>query len=325
MTTYWIGNGVLSARIADYGATLVDLRLAGWVHPLVLGLECEVDYADSDHYAGAVIGRFANRIGGGRAVIDDKNLMLPTNSGGHHLHGGETGFSRQVWTVVSHDADQITMTLRSPDGHEGYPGNCDVTVIYAITAPATLTLSFSAVPDAKTLINICHHPYFNFAGSGPLTAHALKIAADHVLPSGDDLIPTGEKRNVADTQFDFREERQLDDGRPEPGYNNTYCLANHSRDEPQFAAELSLPGGPRMELWTTQPGLHLYDGYKLAENLRGLEGRQYGPRQGLCLEAQGWPDSPNHPHFPSAIVEGGQTYKQRTEYRFAPLAARLSA
>lgn len=316
MTIYSIGNGALSATIADYGATLVDLRLDGWPHPLVLGFDREADYVEADHYAGAVIGRFANRIAGGHAVIGDQSVMLPANSGGHHLHGGQTGFARQAWSLVSHGADHLTLALRSPGGHEGYPGNCDVTATYRILAPARLALSFSAVSDAKTLINICHHPYFNFAGNGALDSHLLQIEADHFLPSGGDLVPTGERRPVAGTRYDFRKPRRLDATRPEPGFNNTYCLADHSRAAPVRAAALQLEAGPAMELWTTQPGLHLYDGYKLADDLVGLGGRRYGPRQGLCLEAQGWPDSPNQPHFPSAIVGPGQTYAQRTEYRF---------
>lgn len=316
MTTVLIGNGALSAKISDYGATLVDLRLAEWAHPLILGFERDADYVAADHYAGAVIGRFANRIGGGRAAIDGAELRLSANSGGHHLHGGHNGFSRQTWAVIEQATDKIVLGLCSHAGHEGYPGNCDVTVTYEILAPATLALSFSAISDDATLINLCHHPYFNFEGSGALDRHALQIEAEAVLWSGDDLVPTGELRAVAGSDFDFRVPRGLDGPRPDPGFNNTYCLANRTRNTPHRAAMLTLDGGPTMELWTTQPGLHLYDGYKLASGLVGLDGRSYGPRQGLCLEAQGWPDSPNHAHFPSAIVYPGATYVQRTEYRF---------
>lgn len=315
METYRIGTGDLAAWISPLGASLVDLRLRKIGHPLVLGFASRDDYALGEHYAGAVIGRHANRIAGGRAEIDGTIFQLPRNSGGHHLHGGATGLARQDWQVVSAEPDLLVLRLHSPDGHEGYPGNCDIELRYETTG-TTLRLSFRAQSDRATLLNLCHHPYFNFSGRPDIFDHRLEINADRYLVSSPDLIPTGEIRPVAGSAFDFRRERAIGASRPEPGFNNNFCLASQTRPEPHYAARLSLAGGPAMDVWTTQPGLHLYDGYKLEPGLTGLEGRRYGPNAGLCLEAQNWPDSPNHPGFPSALLRPGETYRQVTEYRF---------
>jgi aldose 1-epimerase len=317
MQTYRIGAGSLTARVSPFGATLVDLRLRGFDHPLVLGFEGLDDYALTDHYAGAVIGRHANRIAGGRARIDGLAIRLPTNSDGHHLHGGPSGLARQAWCVADAGPDALVLRYRSPDGHEGYPGNCDFEVRYEMEE-ARLRLTFTAQCDRATLVNLCHHPYFNLSGRPDILDHRLEVDADSYLVTGVDLVPTGEIRPVDGSAFDFREEREIGPGRPAPGFNNNFCLAKRTRPEPEFAARLSVEGGPAMELWTTQPGMHLYDGYKLEPARRGLDGRIYGPNAGICLEAQNWPDSPNHPDFPSALLHPGETYRQVTEYRFDP-------
>jgi aldose 1-epimerase len=317
MDTYLLHNEALSARVTPFGATLVDLRLAGWPHPLVLGFDRIEEYRDTDHYAGAVIGRHANRIAHGHVPLSQGVLALPRNGGDHHLHGGITGTARQTWQVIETSATSLTLQLVCPDGHEGYPGTCIISARYTIADPTTLTLELEASTDRETVVNLCHHPYFNFSGSGDISSHHLQIAADCYLPSGPDLVPSGEIAQVAQTSFDFRVARAVGRERPLPGFNNNFCLAASTRANPAFAARLSLPSGPAMEVWTTQTGLHLYDGYKLQPGQRGLEGRTYGPRQGLCLEAQNWPDSPNHPEFPSAILKPGQPYRQVTEYRFS--------
>jgi aldose 1-epimerase len=316
MDVYRLGNERLSAAVMPFGATLVDLRLAGWGAPLVLGFERLEDYALADHYAGAVIGRVANRIARGRAVVDGTAIELPLHPSGHHLHGGATGLARQHWQVVETARDRVRLACKSPDGHEGYPGNADFEVLYEVAPPATLRIAFSATTDRPTLVNLCQHPYFNFTGEPDIFGHSLEIAADRYTASSAELVPTGEIRDVAGTPFDFRHARQLGTQRIDPGFNHNYCLAETTREAPAFAARVAVEGGPAMELWTTQPGLHLYDGYKLRPGGTGLGGRTYGPNGGLCLEAQGWPDSPNHPHFPSIELRPGDTYRQNTEYRF---------
>lgn len=318
MHTHTISNGELSASFITLGACLVDLRFRGWDRSLVLGFPHIEDYVGTDHYAGAVIGRYANRIRDGHAVIDGRSIQLSRNGGGHHLHGGESGFARQEWTVVEHETDRLVLSSTSPDGHEGYPGNVSVTVTYEIVGPATLRTSFAGTTDRPTLMNLCQHPYFNFTGRPTVFDHVLEVSASHYLPSDADLVPLGEIARVEATDFDFRVPRTVGSKRPEQGFNNTYCLSSESNPKPRFAARLSAPDGPHMELWTTQPGLHVYDGYKLRPVLTGRDGHRYGPNSGLCLEAQSWPDSPNHPKFPSTILRPGLDYAQTTEYRFGP-------
>lgn len=316
MQTITIDNGRLSARLIPFGATLVDLRLAGWDRSLVLGFDRVEDYALTNHYAGAVIGRHANRIYRGEVVLDGISVRLPRNSDGNHLHGGETGIARQSWDTIEQGARAVRMQCTSPDGHEGYPGTCEFTALYEIIGEATLRLTLEATTDRTTLVNLCQHPYFNFTGRAEVFDHVLEIEAQTYLPSDVDLIPTGEERNVEGTPFDFTKPRPVGGNRPDPGYNNNYCLARVTRSEPHFAARLTAPGGPAMELWTTQTGLHLYDGYKLASHQKGSDGRLFGPNSGLCLEAQNWPDSPRRTGFPSAQLSVGDTYRQITEYRF---------
>lgn len=316
MDTITIDNGRLCARLIPFGATLVDLRLAGWDRSLVLGFDRLEDYTLTNHYAGAVIGRHANRIYRGEVVLDGLSVQLPRNSDGNHLHGGETGIARQSWDMVKTTGQAVRMQCTSPDGHEGYPGTCHFTALYEIVDEATLRLTLEATTDRTTLVNLCQHPYFNFTGRPDVFDHILEIDAPTYLPSDADLIPTGEELNVHNTPFDFTTPRQVGSNRPDPGYNNNYCLAHAPRSEPRFAARLTAEGAPVMELWTTQTGLHLYDGYKLAPDLKGSDGRIFGTNSGLCLEAQNWPDSPRQAGFPSAILSPGKTYHQVTEYRF---------
>jgi aldose 1-epimerase len=282
-----------------------------------LGYDHLEDYTTTNHYSGAVIGRHANRIYRGEVILDGVSLQLPKNSDGNHLHGGEAGMARQDWTVAHREKDAVRLEYLSPDGEEGYPGNCRFAAIYEIAGPSTLRLTLEATSDTTTLVNLCQHPYFNFTGGEDVFDHTLEIAADTYLPSDPSLIPTGEQRSVRGGPFDFVSPHEIGANRLDPGYNNNFCLAQASRQSPQFAARLSAPLGPIMELWTTQPGLHLYDGYKLAPGQIGSDGRVFGPNSGVCLEAQNWPDSPRHPNFPSAVLKAGDTYRQVTEYRFA--------
>ncbi len=311
-----LSNGRLSARIIPFGASLVDLRLQGWPHPLVLGFPRLEDYSRTSHYAGAVIGRHANRIAKGKAEVAGRLLDLPHNGGNYHLHGGETGLARQIWRVADLSPTLVRLDVISPAGHEGYPGTCTVSASYELLAPATLRLTLTAQTDQTTLVNLCHHPYFNFSGRADIFEHILSINADTYLPADLDGIPTGEVRAVAGSAFDFTQARAIGQDRIDPGFNHNFCLAGEVRQYPELAATLSVSGGPRMELWSTQCGLHFYDGYKLPGDLVTADGRQTGANMGLCLEAQNWPDSPNHPNFPSAQLHPAQTYRQITDYRF---------
>jgi aldose 1-epimerase len=313
-----IDNGRLAARLLPVGASLVELRLKGYAWPLILGFEAEREYAEADHYAGAVIGRHANRITGGQARIAGRDVQLPRNAGAHHLHGGATGLARRRWEVAEANPTSVRFATTSPDGHEGYPGQLEVAVTYELVAPATLRLSFVARVDAPSILNLCHHAYFNLGGRADILDHEVTIAADRYTVASADLVPTGEIRAVAGSAFDLRQPRAVGAARAAllPGFNHNYCLADDVRDAPALAARVTAPGGPGLEVWTTQTGVHFYDGYKLRSDLVGLEGRRYGPNAGLCLEAQNWPDAVNHPQFPSAEIGPGEVYRQVTEYRF---------
>jgi aldose 1-epimerase len=314
-----ITNGRLTARLIPFGASLVDLRLESVDRPLILGLADLADYPRHGLLFGAVVGRHANRIGNARVEIEGERYALEANEPPHHLHGGANGFAVRDWRLKWTSAAAAVFELFSPDDDAGFRGNLTVTAIYRILPPATLSLTLEAATDQTTIVNLCHHPYFNLDGRPDVSTHELTIAADRYLPSGPDLLPTGEIAAVAGTRFDFREPHRLTNVPRAAGetFNHNYCLADAPRPDPVFGARLHA-AELTMELWTTQPGLHFYEGYRIANCPTGLDGRHYGPRAGLCLEAQNWPDSPNHADFPSAILPAGALYRQVTEYRFSP-------
>lgn len=312
-------SAYLQATVMPFGATLVDLRIQGAEKSLILGWSNPEDYAANSYvFAGAVVGRYANRIAYGRTQIDGQNLELEINSPPHHSHGGNAGFSAQNWTLGSQTPSSVEFLLRSPDGAGGYPGNLDVSVVYEIVSDNVLRLVFEAKTDKPTFLNMCHHPYFNLKGHGDIHDHKLEIAANHYLPHDGSVLPTGGIYPVADTPFDFLQERQVKSAEQSSPhlYNHTYALARKSRQIPQFAARLSAHDSPVMEVWTTQTGLHFYNGYKIPNLGGGLDGRSYYPYSGLCLEAQNWPDAPNNENFPSAKLLPNETYREVTEYKF---------
>lgn len=318
-----IGNNTLSASVIGYGAALRDLRLAGRAAPLVLGFGRLEDYVAHSPHFGATAGRFANRIGNARFRLDGVEYRLDVNQpGGHHLHGGSAGFGKRIWQIVAYDARSVTLELVSADGDQGYPGAVRARCRYMIDDPARLCVTLSAETDAPTVVNLAHHSYFTLAADagGTILDHRLRLAADAYTPVDDGLIPSGEILPVAGTPYDFRQPRPIrhDAGSGKPfRYDINYVLADSARPQPAFAARLEDPdGGLAMEVWTTEPGLQLYDGAKLDVSVAGLDGRRYGPNAGVCFEAQRFPDTPNRPAFGDATLRPGETYLQRTEYRF---------
>lgn len=307
--------GSLEASILTYGATLRDLRLAG--RPLVLGLNCLDDYVTHGAYFGALCGRYANRIAGGRFTLDGTPYQVTCNERSRtHLHGGAIGFDKRIWTIDELTADSLLLSLVSPDGEEGYPGTVTLKARFSLLPSAVLSLSITAVTDAPTLVNIAHHSYFNLDGSADVLAHRLQIIGEDYLPVDGHGIPTGDIVPVAGTDFDFRNLRPIVGPQT---YDHNFCFAAGPRAEPQLAAVLEgATSGVSMELWTTEPGLQFYDGSGLGLPFAGLDGRRFGPHAGLCLEPQRWPDSPNRPEFAGARLAPGETYHQRTEFRFHP-------
>lgn len=311
------------AKVIGYGAALRDLIVPthdGGRQRVVLGLDTLDDYLAHSPHFGAIAGRFANRIAHGRFHIDGTLHEVSRNQAGTHaLHGGTAGFGKRVWRIAWHDADAVALTLFSPDGDQGFPGNLTATCVYRLKEPATLSVELTASTDAPTIVNLAHHSYFNLDGSTDILDHTLQIAAAFMTPVDTDLIPTGEIVSVAGTPFDFRIPRPIGMRDAEGGlvhYDHNFVLAGHALPLRAAALAQSPRNGLRLEVATTEPGLQFYDAAKLALPVPGLDGAAYGPRAGFCLEAQRFPDSPNREHFPCSILRPGKTYRQLTEYRF---------
>jgi aldose 1-epimerase len=278
------------------------------------------DYLHDPYHLGATVGRYANRLANASLLVDGKRHQLTQSPGqnGHCLHGGPDGFSRRLWDMeASHDGCTAQFTLISADGDQGFPGRLKVTVNYQLGEDCTLDIDFKAVTEAPTMVSLANHAYFNLNTDGSSASnHHLQILADTFTPVSGSMIPTGEIRPVADGPFDFRkltgfserletEEPQLAAGH---GYDHNFVLARETRPLSLAARLLSPLSGLGLEVLTTQPGLQFYSGHFL--------GPPFRPHAGLCLEAQGWPDAPNHPDFPTTRLNPGERYQQRTRYRF---------
>jgi aldose 1-epimerase len=319
--TVEIAAGLLSARVMTYGASLRDLRLSGHPSPLVLGFPRDEDYLKHSVFHGAICGRFANRIGRGRFVIDGERYQADRNGeGGHTLHGGEAGLWSRVWELHESGPDFVTLAIRDPHGANGFPGTLDITCTWRILPPATLSVELVATTDRPTLCSLAAHPYFNLddGGAGHIGNHRLMVEAAAYLPVDPDGLPTGAVVPVAGTAFDFVVPRTIGlEWEAETfAFDNNFCLAPHPTELRRAAWVQGARSGVEMELWTTEPGLQFFDGNLPPRTVPGLDGIVYGARAGLCLEPQGWPDSPNRRYFPQAILRPGEAYRQVTQYRF---------
>ncbi|MES2325631.1 MAG: aldose epimerase family protein [Pseudomonadota bacterium] len=322
-------NGLV-IKVTDFGGIITALHTPdrdGVMADIVLGYDSVEPYFDDGTYFGALIGRYGNRLREGRFTLDGKEVQLPVNNGANHLHGGLDGFHRMLWRVLPfQEGDSVGLTLmrRSVDGEQGYPGNLDVTVVYELNGDDELIISYDAVTDKATPVNLTQHSYFNLAGGGDILGHQLTIAADAYTPVDATLIPTGELAPVAGTAFDFRtphaigarigsEEEQLAYGW---GYDHNFALTKPAGRASTLAARLRhAQSGRVLELHTEEPGLQFYSGNFLDGSLSG-KGRTYGFRSGLCLEPQHFPDSPNQPDFPNTILRPGEEYATVSKYKF---------
>ncbi|WP_372015218.1 aldose epimerase family protein [Pseudoxanthomonas sp. 10H] len=316
---YRLGDAAgLSAEVLDLGGILARLEFPGAQGRtnLVLGLADARAYQHDPAYLGILVGRYGNRIAGAACTLDGRRYQLTANEGGNHLQGGATGFGGRVWRVDAHAPGMLALRYRSPGGEEGYPGTLEVRATYRLDG-ARLGLEFEATCDAPTPFNPTHHPYFNLAGDPAVPAGAqwLQVPADGYLPVDGALIPLGEVAAVAGSPFDFRAAR-TPDAAPDPsdpqlrvagGYDHCLVLeAGH-----RHAAMLYSPhSGIAMRIDSDAPALQLYGGHALDRQHPGI-GR------GLCLEPQGYPDAPNRPAFPDAILRPGTVFRRRIEYRFA--------
>jgi aldose 1-epimerase len=318
-------------RVITYGGIITSLKVPdrhGQFGDVVLGFDTLDGYLKDSPYFGALIGRYGNRIAKGQFVLDGKTYTLATNNGPNHLHGGVKGFDKVVWNAVpgeNADGVSLTLTRTSPDGEEGYPGKLLVTVRYTLTDTNELAIEYRATTDKPTPVNLTQHSYFNLAAdAGDILGHELTIHATKYTPVDNTLIPTGELAPVQGTPFDFQKSTaigaridtdnvQLKNGL---GYDHNWVL-DRSGPGLRAAARLAEPkSGRTLEIATTEPGLQFYSGNFLDGTITGKGGRVYGRRTGLCLETQHYPDSPNHPDFPSTILQPGQTYSSRTVLTF---------
>ena len=309
----------LSARVISYGAALVDLQitLPSGRRRLVLGFGNAEDYLAHSPHFGATVGRYAGKIRAGKVAIDGAKVQLSCNMAGkHHVHGGNSGFGKLNWALDTTSPDQVSFRLVSPAGQEGYPGVLSAFCTYRLEGPV-LKITMTATTDAPTPINLLHHSYFNLDGFGMIDAHSLVIQANEILEQGADGFPTGRFVAINPGSFDFRSLRRVATG---ADLDLSYRLAEDATNEPRHAATLVAGSGDlEMQVWTTEPGLHLYDAYKLSVPVPGHDGAFYGPRSGVCLEPTRFSDAPNHPALPETILQPGGIYRQVTEFRYNPL------
>lgn len=323
-------NGA-SAEIITYGGILTSLNMRareGRLGNVVLGYDTLAEYVADDSYLGALIGRYANRIAFGRLSIDGVAYQVTCNEKEHALHGGLSGFSKKLWSAQpGPDPASLRLTVSSEDGDQGFPGRLDVEVTYSLDDSDHLGISYRAVTDKMTVINLTSHSYFNLAAkSVSIEDHEIAIAADAFTPVNRSLIPTGEIRSIDGTALDLRSCTRIGNRLRAPeeqmvvagGFDHNFVLNGENNGDLFRAAQVYEPAsGRRMDVWTSEPGIQFYSGNFLTGQPVVPGGRAHGRRTALCLETQHFPDSPNHPHFPSTVLSPGEVFLSRTEYRFS--------
>ncbi len=323
VTILTMGGVIQSIRVPDRDGDLVEVTL---------GCDSVADYERSGAYFGAIVGRYANRIARGEFELNGEQFQLACNNAPNHLHGGKIGFDHRLWRAESHTTDGLcTLSLyyESEDGEEGYPGTLNVNVIYTLNNQNELSIEYRATTDAPTVVNLTNHTYFNLNGSEDCLSHQLQLHCSHFTPTDETSIPYGEIEPVHNTPMNFTTMKpigqdisqnfvQLKQAR---GYDHNWVIWTERNDGRPLnpAARVEEPeSGRTLEVLTTQPGVQFYTGnYLEGEPARG--GSQYGMRAGFCLETQHFPDSPNRPEFPSTQLNPGDTYQEKTVFRFGLL------
>lgn len=323
-------NG-MEVCVTNYGGRVVSLLVPGAdgeMRDVVLGFDSIADYQNIPSDFGASIGRYANRIDHGKIEIDGQQIQLPVNNFGHCLHGGPTGWQYRPYKAEQTSGNSLTLTMESPDGDNNFPGNVTAAVTYTLTDDNALDIAYSATTDKKTVINMTHHSYFNLSGdpSQSATDHVLYINADSYTPVDSTYMPTGEVAPVAGTPMDFTTPKPVGQDIETPdneqlknaqGYDHNWIL-NTGGDINQLAASLYSPtSGIKVEVYTDEPGIQVYSGNFLVGEFKGKRGIAYQNRPSICLETQHFPDSPNHPEWPTVLLEPGQTYSSHCIYRFS--------
>jgi aldose 1-epimerase len=324
---YSLKDGKIEADIITYGAIVVSLRTPdrnGRLDDVVLGCDSVEKYVAQTAHFGGIVGRYANRIAHGTFQLDGHTYSTPKNDGDNTLHGGTRGFDKVVWKAKE-IPNGVELTYVSNDGDQGFPGTLTTTVRYTLDG-STLRIEYSATTDKDTVLNLTNHSYFNLAGqgNGDILRHVLKIDGSRITPVDATLIPTGELKPVEGTPFDFRTPHpigeRIDADDPQlrlgHGYDHNFVL-DHAAGELSEAAEVYEPTTGRiLRVLTTEPGLQFYTGNFLDGSITGKEGKVYNRRYALCLETQHFPDSPNHPSFPSTELKPGQKFHSVTVYEF---------
>jgi aldose 1-epimerase len=326
----------MEVSITNFGATIVTLRVpdrAGKSADVVLGFDTLEGYENGKSYFGATVGRYANRIGGGTFSIGGKTYTLPKNNGNNTLHGGIVGFNKKVWKareIAGKDGAALELSYLSPDGEEGFPGNLSVKVVFTLLADRNeLKIDYTATTDKDTVLNLSNHSYFNLAGegNGDVLDHVMRLHAKQFTPVDETLIPTGELRDVAGTPLDFNTAtaigKRINDNYEQlvfgKGYDHNWVVARSGTGTGlTIAAEASDPkSGRTLEVLTTEPGVQFYSGNFLDGSAKGKGGEAYAQRAAFCLETQHFPDSPNHPNFPSTLLKPGAVFHSETVFRFS--------
>lgn len=324
-------NGI-EIRVMTYGGIILSIKTPdknGRSGDIVLGHDTAEEYFKNPPYLGVIVGRYANRIAKAAFTLDGKTYTLAANNGVNHLHGGAKGWDQAVWKADPFQDARgvgVVLTHTSPNGDEGYPGAVTAKVTYTLTDRNELAVDYEATTDAPTVINLTQHSYFNLsAGASPdILGHQLMINADRYTPVDDTLIPTGELAPVQGTPFDFRtptaigaridqKNTQLERGK---GYDHNWVLNAASEGLTKAARVVEPTSGRTLEIATTEPGIQFYSGNFLDGTIKGKGGVMIPHRGGLCLETQHYPDSPNHPSFPSTVLRPGQQYRSRTVFTF---------
>ncbi len=330
VSLYPISNNHISCYITNYGARVVSLMVNDKLSTqldVVLGFDSLEGYINADEqYHGATVGRYANRIANGRFTINEKEYSLAINNPPNSLHGGISAMHNQVWNVIKHESNLITLEHVSPHMEEGYPGELTTQVTYELKG-SDLVITYKAKSTEDTIINLTHHSYFNLngEGSGSVLSHRLKINSEYYTPVNQDTIPTGKLNLVNGTPFDFTSQKEIGLDIEEEdeqltfgfGYDHNYVVNNYEKGQLGFAAKVNGDiSGIEMEVWTTEPGVQFYSANHLNGNDKGKSGQHYSKRNAFCLETQHFPDSPNQNQFPSTALLAGEVFHSETEYRF---------
>lgn len=321
----------LEVQVSNYGGTVVSIVAADRNRnfgQVTLGFDKLQQYIDDSPYFGCLVGRYANRIGKGKFMLNGIEYSLARNNGGNHLHGGLEGFDKVVWQAREVNGDSwvgLELTYQSQDGEENYPGKVDVRVVYSLNNENALRIDYFATSDQDTVINLTNHTCFNLAETGDILGHELFLNGNSFTAVDDTLIPTGELRSVRGTPMDFTKAAIIGDRIDQDddqlnfagGYDHNWVI-NKAANSLILAATAYEPTSGRMlEVYTTQPGIQFYSGNFLDGTVSGPNGRVYDKHSGFCLETQHFPDSPNQPNFPSTVLKPGDEYRQSTVYKFS--------